>query len=499
MNLDSAAKSKQTDEDTVIDLKFLEVALSSYKAMIIKHITDDLETEMEKLFHEIMISEDITFDSIILFAQALLYLGLAVFPHISNMEIEKIHLSESYVVKCGLLLHRDKLHHKVILTFISVYNQLGDSRLILGDHVKSKLFLYNAVQLYLNYTKEEDEYPSPFNIVNNIGLDLEKDTKIILEKLHSQTLATLAKAYKAYCTYKSMQKYMIYQYKSLQKRINFMKEFEENYIIWALEAEILSASLANYDRFTESRNVLATARLMLEKYWDEKCKNADRSESFLTHACYRRGFTSNTAYWAKYGIALLRASKDKLLRDNVCKHHQPDSLRSRVKKSSKEKTTKLLIFSGLEKEIETYIHMITDDYLLNYDSAKVVFVKVLKWLNEAKKNYEQEKQVLQYIDVIQDISRTYKYLACYELNKEKRIKLHKRRIQILEDIFTKTIEPNYIYACLPIWKELAFTYSTLLDIEMENLDFVQLTEKIPMNINYLAKNIVQNFKLYLGN
>lgn len=159
---------------------------------------------------------------------------------------------------------------------------------------------------------------------------------------------------------------------------------------------------------------------------------------------------------------------------------------------------KNLIFPNLD--VADFESLITDKFLLMFQDAKVVFLSCQTWLNKAKEYYKLETLASDYIELIQDCSQSYSYLAFFEEDDERRAKMHKRRIDMLEEL-VKEINPTYyLQYCRQLWFELGEVYSDILNIKLEKMN--KTTQKpTPHNlkkINMLCEKSIENYDHFLN-
>ncbi|KAJ4426195.1 hypothetical protein ANN_27004 [Periplaneta americana] len=114
--------------------------------------------------------------------------------------------------------------------------------------------------------------------------------------------------------------------------------------------------------------------------------------------------------WAKYGLMLLSNSKERLMSEV---HENDDSENLSVQEVGDLGN---LCFSSLE--LSSYEDQITDKYILIYDDARKVFLDAQKWLTRAKKYYTLDGHASDYVQIVQDLSQLYKYLAFFEEDEE---------------------------------------------------------------------------------
>lgn len=161
------------------------------------------------------------------------------------------------------------------------------------------------------------------------------------------------------------------------------------------------------------------------------------------------------------------------------------------------KTTNLK-FETIENEIEQQVtDLITDRYLLDFNDAKEVFLHVQKWLDDAKSYYTLENHASDYVQIVQDESQSYKYLAFFEENEDRQAKMHKRRINLLEDVVDELSESYYKSVCQQIWIELGEIYAEILDIKLDKIKETRPVPRALIKINSLTKSAIKYYDKFL--
>lgn len=312
-----------------------------------------------------------------------------------------------------------------------------------------------------------------------------------VEKLHTLTLYYIAQIYG------SLEMYMesaIYCHSTLCRQLEH-KDFDS--IDWALNAATLSQFFMEKGVFSLARHHLGAATYILNQYKQTLEKN-EKGDNEETLAAKWETFNHRSAdvarCWAKYGILLMNSSRERLMETE-------EEVKAEEKKTETEVKSNVgeLKFAMIENEIEKIVSEITDQFLLVFNDAAAVFKVTKKWLDEAKSFYTLENHASDYVQVIQDLSQAYKYLAFFEPDESRRAKMHKRRIDLLEGVIKELNPTYYLGACREIWMELGETYSEIRDIKFERLRNVE--EKPPMHLvsktNHLTHEAIKNFQLFL--
>lgn len=136
-----------------------------------------------------------------------------------------------------------------------------------------------------------------------------------------------------------------------------------------------------------------------------------------------------------------------------------------------------------------------------FDDAKPVFLTTQTWLNRAKEYYTAETEASEYAKIVQDLALTYKYLVFFEFDESNQCKMHKRRIDLLEDLLELLNETYYLSTCRELWYELGIAYSAMLDIKLDLHDRVKYAEPNPnalSKINQLCHKSIAKFQSFIG-
>lgn len=136
---------------------------------------------------------------------------------------------------------------------------------------------------------------------------------------------------------------------------------------------------------------------------------------------------------------------------------------------------------------EAYENIITDRYLLDMDDAKPVFLNTIKWIEKAKSYYTAETEATEYSKIIQDHAMVYKHLAFFESDPSNQAKMHKRRVDLLEDLYKLLNKVFYMNIVREILYELGSAYSNILDIKLETFEQSQQLPNTVVNPTALKK------------
>lgn len=201
--------------------------------------------------------------------------------------------------------------------------------------------------------------------------------------------------------------------------------------------------------------------------------------------------------WVKYALNLMADSRDRLLSDadetgwleyphmKSIDFFNGISVFSIVSDVKNLKISDMLTFSG--KIDSAYENIITDRYLLDMDDAKPVFLTTLNWIEKAKSYYTADTEASEYCKIVQDHAMAYKHLAFFESDPSNQAKMHKRRVDLLEDLLQQLNKLFYMNVVREILYELGTAYSNILDIKLEAIELSQRAADSAVNPNALKK------------
>ncbi|KAE8752576.1 hypothetical protein FOCC_FOCC000698 [Frankliniella occidentalis] len=444
------------------------------------------------------------------FCERLSSMLAAIWLSLGIISYETDALSESSEeLKKSLEITKDKsMHPRFVIPRINALNHLGVLYSMLEQPQKSKEYLEEAEDLY----KKISELKDP---IEAFGIDdlFKADTSDLksprskaesdLEKSHTLTLYYLAQIYG---TLEDHLKSSVYCHNTLKRQLE-SKDYDP--IEWALNAATLSQFFMERTGFKQARHHLAAASYILEKYFEEHLKNIQGSseEDEAKKERYQHRSADVARCWSKYGLLLLESSKERLM----SKTDEPDEQESPTTDLSKhlaqdDTTTSKDDISGLlfsTLEIPTYENQITDKFVLDYEDALPVFQCTKRWLEDAKTYYTLDEHASDFVRITQDCSALFQVLAFFESDEKRQCQMHKRRVDMLENVIASLNHQCYLQLCRQIWYELGETYFEMLHIKLGkiregNTDGMMPDPRILNKLNTLTQKSIDNFGHFLS-
>lgn len=407
-----------------------------------------------------------------------------------SIDTEELSTGEEQLSNCVDSLFEDSLKPEVILILLTALNQLGILWSERADPEKAKEYLERAEKLYEEFTANSSSLSviSFQDLFRTSSSEVpQPDTENMLEKLYTLTLYYLAQIYG---TLNDHVKSAAYCHTTLNRQLE-SKDFDP--VDWALNSATLSQYFMEKNAFPQARHHLAAASYILDQY-EADLELQEGSDEALE--AKRERFKHRSAdvarCWAKYGLMLLSSSKERLMSEV-----NEDEPQAEVSSDLNVQDIGDLWFTSLE--LSNYEDEITEKYILIYEDARKVFLHAQGWLNKAKKYYTLDGHASDCVQIIQDMSQLYKYLAFFEEDEERQSRMHKRRIDHLESVLKELNPHYYLLVCRQLWYELGETYSDILDIKLQRL---QATDERPTphalrKVNHLAEQSIANFNQFL--
>ncbi|KAG8233589.1 hypothetical protein J437_LFUL001000 [Ladona fulva] len=239
---------------------------------------------------------------------------------------------------------------------------------------------------------------------------------------------------------------------------------------------------------------------MLDQFESEVIKEDDSEEEVEAKWNNFKHRSADVARcWAKYGLVLLTASRQRLMEDvdNVSESQKEKQNAEEQENEALSDSLDKLWFSSLE--LLSYEEQVTDKFALTFEDARTIFLNSQEWLKKAREFYEFDTHASDHVQIVQDQSQLFKYLAFFEEDEDRQCRMYKRRVDLLEPILKELNPQYYLLVCRQLWFELAETYSEMMDIKLSRM---QESNERPSphalrKINLLAEQSISNFNKYL--
>ncbi|XP_071653277.1 KIF-binding protein-like [Temnothorax longispinosus] len=490
-----------------ISKKFLDILQLSFE---IKYMDEDiklakkknkikaLEERMSVLYHNIIdLLKDQNFDDIVALATAYYNIGL---EYVTSTDIDDLKTALHCLSSCLELLKDKMLDRKAILIYIGTLNELNSVCEKLGEEQNTKC-LNKALALYYNSVlRNKGNYPDLIHIASVIGIkEKESNPRIILNTLHHTTLQELGRQYLK----KSKDKHAFVKYIHdilnirLIDMVSDKTKFDDKCLDMAVTLFDLSKYFLANSRFAEAKSHIAIGDYVIYRFVEDLSE--EKKASLHLNVRHNYALAVSAKSWGFYGVSLLRFWMEKFSQNK----EKFSEVQDRISKLEIKSEDSDLIFSDLlEKELEHIAIKITETCILNLADAKLVFLNTLRELETAKKYFTADIDIESYAKITLKISDTYKYLAGFEEQRDKQIKLHKRRVESLENarkkFHTITVQDRELQIYKRIWYEVVTSCSTVMDLMIEETYYDESFKEMSMKADQYAKMIGENIDFYLN-
>ncbi|KAL3193980.1 hypothetical protein MRX96_001898 [Rhipicephalus microplus] len=378
-------------------------------------------------------------------------------------DTEEVSLGQEYLEECLRIVGEERYANpESRLTVVCALNQLGIVHVRRGDATKALEFLKKAEAIYAKVSASPEEMARTVKPVDLFLPDAAAEQvqeaqheakNPNFELANAHTLYYLAQVYE---NLGENAKAAMYCHSTLKKELT-LDNFDS--IDWSINAATLSQFFIARGDFAAGRHLLACSSHVLNEYQkkldaetgttpEEKAEKEDK---------LRHRFADVARCWAKYGLFLLIASREQLDSKNISA--KPNGLGA-------DKKPHVLIKSAEVSHIEEDI---TDKLVTDFEGARPVFLKSQKWLEDAKTYYTLKDHATDYVEIVQEMSKLYRELASFESAPDRKCKMHKRRIDMHEEVLKEVNPRYYLGVCQQIMFELGEVYSEMMSLKLAAL------------------------------
>uniref|UniRef100_A0A8C1ULZ1 KIF-binding protein n=1 Tax=Cyprinus carpio TaxID=7962 RepID=A0A8C1ULZ1_CYPCA len=393
---------------------------------------------------------------------------------VNHIETEELSAGEQHLMNCMKLIDKCTTTRENVSLFIQARNQLGILWAGRDEIEKAQGFLEIAESMYLLYMKEDGQPPLDLQDYFVLeGEELSQQEKIRrFEMAYTHTLYYLAQVYKNLEQYERAGQYC---HSTLQRQLEY-KQFVP--LEWAINAATLSQYYITKTRYMEARHCLAAASVIAtlagEIPSEAAAKESDAECEKREELLQKRSEIARC--WIKYCLNLMQDAK-KLLEDNIGEldlDRQEELKRARQnEEEEKEKGRKSAILFGSSDTFDSICSLeekISSMLPLDFEEARSIFLVGQSYVAQAKEYFAMDGHVTDHIEILQDHSALFKVLAFFEQDLERRCKMHKRRVDLLEPICKDLNAQYYLLICRQLQFELAESYYEMMDLKLAVAD-----------------------------
>ncbi|KAM9765712.1 KIF-binding protein [Menidia menidia] len=424
---------------------------------------------------------------------------------VNHVETEELSAGQEHLMNCMKLLDRCRVSSENVSLGIHVRNQLGILWAGRDETETAQGFLETAESIYQQYMKEDGTPPTDmteyFSAEESMLTHQERTKKFELAYTH--TMYYLAQVYQ---NLGQTERAATYCHSTLQRQLQ-LNQF--NPMEWALNAATLSQYYITKGRYMEGRHCLAAATVISGLAGDAPSEAAaqesDRERERREHLRQKRAEIARC--WIKYCLNLMQDAK-KLLEDNIGEldTDRQDELKRerRRQEEEEEKGRKTTLLFGSEDTFDS-ITSVEEKVLclipLDFTEARAVFLVGQNYVTQAKEYFQMDGYVTDHIEILQDHSALFQGLAFFEEDLERRCKMHKRRVDMLEPICNDLNSQYYLLIRRQLMFELAEIYNEMMDLKLtlanSQTDSQSLDNHTIKKCNHLCAASAKHYQMFL--
>ncbi|CAJ1048859.1 KIF-binding protein [Xyrichtys novacula] len=424
---------------------------------------------------------------------------------VNHVDTEELSAGQEHLMNCLKQLETCRVSPENVSLFIHVRNQLGILWAGRDETETAQGFLETAESVYQRYMKEDGSPPTDMTeyFTSEEKLLTHQERTRRFEMAYTHTLYYLAQVYK---NLGQNERAATYCHSTLQRQLQF-NQFSP--IEWALNAATLSQYYITKGRYMEGRHCLAAATVISglageipsEAAAQENETERDRREQL------REKRAEIARCWIKYCLNVLQDAK-KQLEDNIGEldtDRQEELKRARrQEEDEEEKERKSALLFGSEDTFDSIASLeekVSCLFPLDFTEARAVFLVGQNYVAQAKEHFQMDGYVTDHIEILQDHSSLFRALAFFEEDLERRCKMHKRRVDMLEPVFNDLNSQYFLMIRRQLMFELAETYNEMMDLKLtlanRQADTQSLDNHTIKKFNHLCSASAKFFQMFL--
>uniref|UniRef100_A0A672FYW1 KIF-binding protein n=1 Tax=Salarias fasciatus TaxID=181472 RepID=A0A672FYW1_SALFA len=421
---------------------------------------------------------------------------------VNHVETEELSAGQEHLMNCMKQLEKCRASSENVSLYIHVRNQLGILWAGRDETQMAQGFLETAESIYQRYMKEvRIKFSACFQFTFFLFLHLCLPARFELAFTH--TMYYLAQVYKSLG---QTERAATYCHSTLQRQLQ-LNQFSP--MEWALNAATLSQYYITKGRFMEGRHCLSAATVisgLAGEVPSEAAAQESETENERREQL-RQKRAEIARCWIKYCLNLLEDAK-KQLEDNIGEldlDRQDELKRARRREEEEEeKGRKSALLFGSEDTFDSIASVeekVMCLFPLDFTEARSVFLVGQNYVTQAKEYFQMDGYVTDHIEILQDHSALFRILAFFEEDPERRCKMHKRRVDMLEPICNDLNSRYYLMIRRQMMFELAETYNEMMDLKLtvanRQADTQTLDNHTIKKFNHLCSASAKYYQMFL--
>ncbi|RWS28743.1 hypothetical protein B4U80_07399 [Leptotrombidium deliense] len=389
---------------------------------------------------------------------------------INSIETEEFGIGEQLLISAlNIIEEKFSENSSIILYKCIALNQLGFLWSTRAEYETAAEHLRKAEESYYCWRRQENRENTTLSLMDAFTshpLDSCKNSNALtdVEKTFTQSLYFLAQVYEKL---ERNDESAVYCKRTLRRQYE-SKEFDA--VDWAMHTSTLSQYYATKNEFENAAHLIACGRFVLNNHLSnigDDDERAKRAKADLARIC------------VKHCLMLLEASKN-----SAAPQSPPHS--ENVEMLTDDE------ISAIECKIPCKI-------VTQFDDARTVFLEAQNYVNQAKEYYALDEHASDYVDCVQDNSKLYRLLAFFETDSDRKYKMHKRRVTMLQNLLSEINAQYFLAQNRQMLFELGETYSEMGDIlilQTENKQGEELIAHVK-KINVMITKAIKEYIAFI--
>ncbi|XP_061735840.1 KIF-binding protein [Nerophis ophidion] len=424
---------------------------------------------------------------------------------VNHVDTEELAAGQEHLMNCMKLLERCRVTTDNVSLCIHFRNQLGILWAGRDETEKAQEFLETAESIYMRYMKEDGSPPTDLKeyFTNNEKMLTHQEKSKKFELAYTHTTYYLAQVYK---NLGQTERAANYCHSTLQRQLQ-LNQFSP--MEWALNAATLSQYYITKGCYMEGRHCLSAATVISALAGDAPSEAAAQESEIESERRdqLRQKRADIARCWIKYCLNLLQDAK-KVLQDNIGELDsdlQEDIKRKRrLEEEEEEKIRKSALRFGSEDTFDSIASLeekVSCLLPVDFTEARNVFLVGQNYVTQAKEYFQMDGFVTDHIEILQDHSALFRALAFFEEDVERRCKMHKRRVDMLETICIELNAQYYLMVRRQLMFELAEIYNEMMDLKLtlanRQADTQSLDNHTIKKFNHLCSASAKYYQMFL--
>ncbi len=264
---------------------------------------------------------------------------------------------------------------------------------------------------------------------------------------------------------------------------------------WATNAATLSHHYVACNKFRAAKHHIAAAKFVIGRFKDEmeSTEFEDVEEKSEVLEAIERCSAVVSRTLGQYSRILLQKSQDKAMQNDV----ESPLVVEDIESGDDQVHDSDCDFPSIEIDAES--ESLPIKLATSFEEAREIFLPGQRGYRKAQEYFSFEERCSDFTEINQDLSVMHKILAFFERDLDRRFKIHKRRVDLLEAPLKQLGRTAYLLVCRQLLFELGETYESMMDVKLDMLGETEAVEApFAAKVNALIAKSLFYFEEYLS-